>query len=123
MLISNPLAIEICSGGVESWATVTRVMSVMPKPAPISTGYPQAALDVSLLVVAIHEKNAAKMRKAKTVAHLTFFVMAQYKPMKTDVTIVDMNAMENRRPTMRKSFSYNTLICKRCQKILEFKFG
>jgi hypothetical protein len=62
------------------------------------------------LVEAMHEKKAAKMRKANTVAHRTFFVMAQYNPMKTDVTIVDMNAIENRRPTMRKSFSYKTLI-------------
>jgi len=58
----------------------------------------------------MHAKKTVKIRKAVTVTHRNLFVIAQYNPVIKDATIVPRKAMLNRAPTMKKSFSYRTLI-------------
>jgi hypothetical protein len=77
MLIIRPLAMDIRCGGVQSCATVTRVISVIPSAEPRRTGYPQTRVLEPSSEVAMHAKNATNMVKEKTVTHRTFFVIVQ----------------------------------------------
>lgn len=108
-LIIKPLPIEISSCGIESCATVTRVIKVIPKPHPSNTGYPHTADELSLLLVAMHMKKTAKRTKATNVASRTVLVIEQYSPAASAAKITAMKVMLNRTPTMRTSASYNTL--------------
>jgi hypothetical protein len=104
-LIIRPLAVAISSGGVDSWATVTRRIRHIPKPKPSRTGYPHTALELAGVDDTIQAKKAVKKANATNVANRTSFLMAVYRPTNKEAKKHAMNIIANRTPLIRPSVS------------------
>lgn len=77
MEIMMPVATAIRLGDTESCPAASRATSVMLRPKPMSTGYPQTSFLVWAFVVDMQAKKAMKMRNARTVIHRSFLAFVQ----------------------------------------------